>query len=342
MQREEAIELIRSSALSKHAGKLIKYLLPSARLIVNEQPTGQTDAAINSHLGGLPYLPMNVAWPRWDKREYLAAKIVDLEKRLKVSIKTARDYPQSIPEVRAKEIAKMRDDIVQKRKEMSSGPLPLTFLGQLSLSEICAVAPLSGWPRQGSLAFFYDFSQPWGFSLVDRGHCQVLFIPEDVPVIPAEFPDELEDEARYPGRFVTAKCEWMLPTFLRLKIDNVALWVTDEYRDLLKGLNSYLNEDPDPHHRCGGFPEEIQNDMEIQCQLVTNGIYCGDESGYANPRRAKLEKSAADWQLLAQFDSDNSLGWDWGISGRVYFWARQQDIEVADFRNCWAILQCAN
>ena len=97
----------------------------------------------------------------------------------------------------------------------------------------------------------------------------------------------------------------------------------------------------DPIHRCGGHPQEIQGDMRLKCQLVTNGIYCGDPSGYQDPRRPLLEKGAADWQLLLQIDSDeSSVGWMWGDVGRVYFWARRQDIEAADFDGCWAILQC--
>ena len=81
--------------------------------------------------------------------------------------------------------------------------------------------------------------------------------------------------------------------------------------------------------------------MRLECQLVTNGIYCGDQSAYRDPRRSALEKAAADWKLLLQIDSDEKrLGWMWGDAGRVYFWARQQEIEAGDFDGAWAILQC--
>jgi uncharacterized protein YwqG len=81
--------------------------------------------------------------------------------------------------------------------------------------------------------------------------------------------------------------------------------------------------------------------MRLECQLVTNGIYCGDSSGYQDPRRSVLEKGAADWNLLLQIDSDEKqLGWIWGDTGRVYFWARRQDIALAEFDGSWALLQC--
>ncbi len=31
--------------------------------------------------------------------------------------------------------------------------------------------------------------------------------------------------------------------------------------------------------------------MELECQLVANGLYCGDSSGYEDPGRMSLEKS---------------------------------------------------
>jgi uncharacterized protein YwqG len=66
--------------------------------------------------------------------------------------------------------------------------------------------------------------------------------------------------------------------------------------------------------------------MQLECQLVTNGLYCGDASGYDDPRRRALETGATDWRLLLQIDSDDVLGSMWGDSGRVYFWIREQDV----------------
>jgi uncharacterized protein YwqG len=80
--------------------------------------------------------------------------------------------------------------------------------------------------------------------------------------------------------------------------------------------------------------------MRLECQLVTNGIYCGNSSGYRDPRAKVLEPGATDWRLLLQLDSDDRVGWMWGDVGRVYFWAIQQDIAACDFDKSWAILQC--
>lgn len=180
----------------------------------------------------------------------------------------------------------------------------------------------------------------WGFDPLDRGHCSILFSPEDVPLKPAEFPNSLVSYARYPKRSLQFRREWILPTHLELNNAKPVLWKTDEYRNLVDQLNS----DGKPGqliHRIGGYPQEAQGDMQLECQLVTHGLYCGNQSGYQDPRRTELEKGASDWRLVAQFDSDEAgLSWMWGDVGRVYFWARKQDIEAADFGKSWAILQC--
>lgn len=79
-------------------------------------------------------------------------------------------------------------------------------------------------------------------------------------------------------------------------------------------------------HRLLGHPDPIQGDMQLECQLVTNGLYCGDAAGYADPRRTALAQGAHDWRLLLQVDTDETLGSEWGDTGRVYFWLREQDL----------------
>ena len=84
----------------------------------------------------------------------------------------------------------------------------------------------------------------------------------------------------------------------------------------------------------------MQNPMELECELATNGINAGGPEGYADPRVAKLRQSAADWRLLLQLDSDDDLNWMWGDVGRLYVWCRESDIAARRFERCWTILQC--
>jgi uncharacterized protein YwqG len=320
MDKEQAVDLIRGSSLVEHASILIEHLLPSARLVVNDDPGEDVEDPTASHFGGLPSLPRDAAWPVWDRRDYLSGQIARLEANFRANPRATG----------------LRDIALRMRQELSSEPLPLLFLAQLSLGEIHAAAPLPGWPREGTLVFFYEPST-WGFDPLARGHCRVLFFPAQKELAPLLFPNDLPTEARFPQRNVGFVREWTLPT--RIKAD-LSIWGNDDYCDVCRQLMCALSDDG-PIHRCGGHPQEIQGDMRLECQLVANGLYCGDSSGYQDPRRFLLEEGAGDWDLLLQVDSDEKrLGWMWGDAGRVYFWARRQDIEAADFNGSWAVLQC--
>jgi uncharacterized protein YwqG len=96
-----------------------------------------------------------------------------------------------------------------------------------------------------------------------------------------------------------------------------------------------------PHHQVWGFPDPIQGDeMELECQLVSHGLYCGDSSGYLSREAAPLKDGARDWRLLLQIDTDEELGVMWGDGGILYFWIREEDARAGRFDQAWAVLQC--
>jgi uncharacterized protein YwqG len=287
-----------------------------------------------SHLGGLPWLPENVVWPTWNKDAHFQETITEMER---VFESNERKNGGCSEDVRRKH----EESLAKKRGQLLAGEAPLAFLGQLSLSKIQAVAPLPGWPKQGILAFFYDPAQLRGYRPSSRGHCRILFFPEDAPLRKLDYPERLGKSGRYPPRALITRCEWTLEKYVLTKKDNTPLWKKKEYLQLLEKLNADGPEADGPVHRCGGHAQEIQLLLRMQCQLVTNGInWVGPSSVSKDPRAMELAKSDKDWELVMQFDSDMSLNWDWGTAGRVYFMARSQDIEAGDFSNCWAILQC--
>lgn len=64
--------------------------------------------------------------------------------------------------------------------------------------------------------------------------------------------------------------------------------------------------------RLLGHPDPVQGDMQLECQLAANGVYCGDASSSRDPRTARLRPGAADWRLLLQVDSQHETGMMWG------------------------------
>src|SRR5207245_821344 len=68
-------------------------------------------------------------------------------------------------------------------------------------------------------------------------------------------------------------------------------------------------------HRLLGYPESVHaGAIELDCQLVANGVDLGDGGGYLDPRWDALEPEAADWRLLLQLSADPELALGWGES----------------------------
>jgi uncharacterized protein YwqG len=80
--------------------------------------------------------------------------------------------------------------------------------------------------------------------------------------------------------------------------------------------------------------------MQLEAALVTSGLYCGDATGYEDPRAQVVAASADEWQLLLQLDSDDRADLMWGDGGMLYFWIRAQDLAERRFEMVWMTLQC--
>lgn len=215
----------------------------------------------------------------------------------------------------------------------------LGFLARLSLNEIHHACSVPWLPNQGALLFFYDMrNQPWGFDPEDRGSCAVLHVP-DLPEVTTETDDGPNgDELPFPHKNICFERIAVLPSGERGPVDalNLTSEESDEYDRI---ADARFREKP--RHQIAGFPTPVQgDDMELECQLVTNGLYCGDPSGYKDPRVPALESGANDWRLLLQFDTDDDLDIMWGDAGTIYYWVREQDARADDFTNSWLVLQC--
>lgn len=218
---------------------------------------------------------------------------------------------------------------------------PLAFLAQLDFSEMAAVAGLPDFPKEGRIFFFYDQEQStWGFDPKDEGSWGVLFqkdVSKDNAFI--DLPPGLSESFIYPERPIGFHLIQSLPDYTcRIERDRKALSSADRDELIELKFSSYGEL---PKHQIGGFPCAVQNDsMELECQLVSNGLYCGDASVNQDPRRKELEPGKNDWVLLFQLDSDDDGGMMWGDMGTLYFWIRRQELLLSDFSKVWMILQC--
>ncbi|HET6428967.1 MAG TPA: YwqG family protein [Phycisphaerae bacterium] len=218
---------------------------------------------------------------------------------------------------------------------------PLSFLAQINCAELPDPDGASPLPRDGLLLVFYDADQqPWGFDPADRDGWKVIYHegdPARLTRTPA--PEELGEEARFQPAKVRFRAEFTLPPAECLAVD--ALSLGSDATDRLLMLRTDVEEaDTDPAARLLGHPDPIQSgQMQLDCQLASHGLYCGDPTGYEDPRAAELAKGAGEWMLLLQLDTRDDMVW--GDMGRLYIHIRADDLLLRRFDDVWLILQCS-
>ncbi len=164
---------------------------------------------------------------------------------------------------------------------------PLAFLCQIDLTEIPEACERQGLPASGMLYFFYNQEQEtWGFDPKDKGSWQVVHAsaPSDAP---RAAPDGLGKDYVYTEKPVTFTPVETYPDWQDDRVGGLNLNDSqgDQYIELCSGVFQ-----DNPTHHLFGYPSPVQgNDMDLECQLVSHGLYCGDASGYRDPRAKELE-----------------------------------------------------
>lgn len=228
------------------------------------------------------------------------------------------------------------------RKDRKSGQeRSLDFVAQINFAESKTYDVEGELPAHGILYLFYDLdAQPWGFDPAERDGYHVAYYDGDTAQLqPRPAPQNSNHDyalgaarLHYGGRLESPNPYGFLITTAGLDEEEDETY-TDAY--------NALQDEYALSHKLLGHSENIQGDMELECQLVTNGLYCGDPSGYQDPRAAALIAGAADWVLLLQIDSDeDNCGMMWGDSGRIYLWIRREDLQARRFAQAHLILQC--
>lgn len=226
--------------------------------------------------------------------------------------------------------------------------VPLVHLATVRLSDASAHDRTRTLPRQGLLWFWYAGDGPWGYDPDERGFMRVTYAPdENVPLSLAEFPmagegepnDELPSGGAYaPCRVAYAAAE-TLPNWEWIREhapEHRAMGDLDPYTDLVTELDE-ANRAP---HRLLGHSSLVQGPWELECQLVTNGINCGQRGAYETPRALELAAGARNWRQLLQLDSDDAPGWMWGDTGVLYYAIPEQALAAREFDRSWLVMQC--
>ncbi len=215
--------------------------------------------------------------------------------------------------------------------------LPQSFIAQIRLADLRPWDREQLLPTEGMLWFFYDARQEvFGESLADRGGWLVHFAKTETGALSrASTPATLPASAHFHPCALSFRGEITLSLQPQLDVPQCR-WTEEELRRYERLLASF----PDPaehaavHHRMLGYPETLQDDMRLQCQLVTHGV-----SSINDPQAAGLVAGASDWQLLLQVDSDEQAGMRWASAGMLYYWIHREDLLTSHFDATWLVVQ---
>lgn len=211
---------------------------------------------------------------------------------------------------------------------------PLPFVAQINLAEVRSYDLNHLLPPTGLLTFFFDvgqyFAREWGPG--DQNPWWVGYLPpEPATLQPAALPASLPASHRYQPCKVTCTTELPLPAydpyeetgFTRLGLaepltaeEEEAYFHVQQHLAGVAGARFHV-----PIHRLLGHDDPVQARMDKILEQASQEV-------------------SSDWRLLLQLDSDDAPETEWGDTGRIYYWIRQQDLARQDFSQVHVILQC--
>jgi uncharacterized protein YwqG len=234
--------------------------------------------------------------------------------------------------------------------------VPLSLIAQIRLSEAAPHDVEHALPDEGILSFFYD-SDAIGFHFDptdrERWHVRLDKQSQLTRITP---PAHLPSQSLFAPCAITWSIEWTLPPFESHFLEDKELTgesmfdpatripsAEDEgygYSDLMErvaavyGRSSIVN-------RLLGHPDPIQGDMQLECQLMSEGLYHSRSGHGLDEATATTQESAARrWRLLLQVDCGPAADMTWGDVGRLYYWIREEDLRERHFDATWLVMQC--
>lgn len=228
---------------------------------------------------------------------------------------------------------------------------PLDFLVQINLREVPRLDSVGPLPSDGMLAFFYDLEeQPWGYDPADLSFYRICYFANSTKLSIAPRPGHPNNSPSLTEKSIEFWSTYSLPGMRSRAWWPILEQIAGPEREINVCAYDNLSEaifcataptKEGPRHKIGGYSDNCQGDMQLEAELVMNGLYCGNGSGYEDPRRPELEKKCEDWQLLLQLDTDYTSNLVWGDAGMIYFWVRRQELAKRIFSQAWMTLQCA-
>ncbi|MCI8388854.1 MAG: DUF1963 domain-containing protein [Clostridiales bacterium] len=223
-------------------------------------------------------------------------------------------------------------------------PRYLAFIAQIDCAEASKFDTDGLLPTHGILSFFYEIeSMCWGFDPNDADSSRVFYFENTDELVTTPLPDGICEYAHFPKLGISFKSELSLPDYSDFITKHRDLDCCDVYDERRAELGW---DYPDNIHKLLGWADIIQDNMTLECELVTRGYYLGNPDGWKKvkpeDRKYADEHSIDEWVLLFQLDTVESDGFElmFGDCGRLYYCIRRDDLIAKRFDKCWLISQC--
>jgi uncharacterized protein YwqG len=324
MNRDEAIAVIRGSALSHRLERILPHLAPSMRIRATRGLTA--DTALVSRFAGRGVLPRGAAWPTWDSSAFHQRWI---------------EHSRALMERNRRGGKQLWEQIERYEALVRDNPKPLDFLAMVRLADVASHAAQLDLPDRGVLLFFYDVERCQGsFWPEARGGWQVIYVPDEADLV--VIADRPEPSHGFVPATLVFQEQYSLPADIRAEThdEDLCVYGNAEYERVHGALLGGSTTDQ-VIHQLRGVPQEVQHGLFHQCRLASNGVDCGHPDDAKDPRVTALAPGAKDWRLLLQLDTDEKgPGWIWGDIGRLYYCLHQDDLASRRFDRGWCVEQC--
>ena len=222
---------------------------------------------------------------------------------------------------------------------------PLTFLAQFNCAELAQFDKEHFLPDHGLLSFFYETdTQCWGYDPKDQGCARVYWFEDTSALSSVDFPADMEEDFKFPMVKIKMDSKTSYPSWQDFSEMFPDEKDDDAFNDALDELTGEDPENPDDRSQLLGWPDIIQNNMTLQCELISRGYYLGGswENIPMEERSALRTPSVREWQLLFQLDTVENGDFElmFGDCGRIYFYIRREDLVQRRFDRVWLIQQC--
>ena len=166
----------------------------------------------------------------------------------------------------------------------------LSFVAQINFAEVSKFDTDSLLPKSGMLYLFYDINlHVCGYDPADKKGFAVIFAEAAQDQLSRQ--SAVSENFTFGARSLSFKNEVNLPS-LQSSLVPFGKFSEEEWAAYHEVIEPSWQA---KENKLLGHSDNIQDGMELECELVANGLDCGDGSAYHHPNIEEFKKNAAQW-----------------------------------------------